>query len=166
LVLLLVRMAVIEAVWLEADRAYAALSPMFDKIAPGATIAVAAPSREVEAGGIPVYHFPALAVIRRNAFVDTIFADPRQQPLQVTAPVYRLWADRAPGKLWDAAAKGALPALAAYDDLIIVDPPQDLDTAKLAGTVLFAAPRMIVLQLHVQPDPFHTEAPPAIEHPQ
>ncbi|MDB5394289.1 MAG: Conserved rane protein of unknown function [Rhodospirillales bacterium] len=164
-VLLLVRLAVIETVWLRADRTYDALRPMFDQVAPGATIAVAAPASEVQAGGVPLYHFPTLAIIRRNAFVDTIFADPLQQPVQLTGAAHSLWANQVTGDLWQAAANGALPSLAGYDDLIIVDPPKGLDTSKLGGTVLFAAPRMVVVHLST-PAPFNIEQPPAIEYPQ
>jgi hypothetical protein len=164
-VLLLVRMAVIETVWLRADRTYDALQPMFDGIAPGAKIAVASPASTVQAGGVPLYHFPTLAIIRRNAFVDTIFADPLQQPVQLTDAVYSLWADKLTGDLWQAAANGALPPLAGYDDLVIVDPPPDLDTGKFAGTVLFAAPRMIVIRLSHSSAPFKIEQPSAIEQP-
>jgi hypothetical protein len=152
--LLLVRMAVIETVWLRGDRTYDALRPMFDQIAPGARIAVAAPVSEVQAGGVPLYHFPTLAIIRRQAFVDTIFADPLQQPLRLTDAVQGLWATHLPAELWQAARAGALPPLAGYDDMIIVDPPRDLDIARLAGTVAFSAPRMILIRLsHPAPQP-------------
>jgi hypothetical protein len=164
-VLLLVRMAVIETVWLRGDRTYDALRPMFDRVAPGAKIAVAAPASEVQAGGIPLYHFPTLAIIERHAFVDTIFADPLQQPLRLTDAVATLWIDHLPGELWDAANRGVLPPMTDYDDVMIVDPPRGFDAVRLGGTVLFAAPRMIVIHL-AHPAAFNPAQPSAIEHPQ
>ena len=154
LALLCVRMAVIETVWLRADREYDALRPMFERIAPGASVTIAAPVTEVQAGGVPLYHFPTLAVIERHAFVDTMFADPRQQPLRFTDLVQPLATKHLPGVLWKAAAEGSLPALEGYDDLIVVDPAPGLDPAKLAGTVSFAAPRMLLIHLsHATAEP-------------
>jgi hypothetical protein len=164
-VLLTIRMAVIETVWLRGDRTYDALRPMFDHVAPGAKIAVAAPVSEVQAGGIPLYHFPALAIIARHAFVDTIFADPFQQPLQLTDAVAALWINHLPGEVWNAAMRGVLPPLKDYDDVMIVDPPEGFDAGRLGGTVLFAAPRMILIHL-AHPAPFNPGQPSAIEHPQ
>ena len=163
--LLLARMAVIETVWLRADRTYDSLRSMFDGVATGAKIAVAAPSNEVQAGGIPLYHFPTLAIIARHAFVDTIFADPFQQPLHLTDAVAPLWAGRLPGELWNQATAGTLPPLPGYDDVMIVDPPKGFDGAGLPGRVTFAAPRMIVLHLD-HPAPFPPAQPSTIEHPQ
>ena len=145
LALLLVRMAVIETVWLRADRDYAALRPAFSQIAQGAAVAVAA--RTVQAGGVPLFHFPALAVLDRDAFVDTIFADPRQQPLELTDAAAGLATGHLPGDLWQAVADNRLPPLPGYDDLVIVDPPNSLDIGKLPGTVLFSAPRMLLIHL-------------------
>lgn len=145
--LLLVRMAAIETVWLRADREYDALRPMFEKIAMGASVAVAAAATEVQAGGVPLYHFPTLAVIERHAFVDTIFADPRQQPLQLTDAVQPLVAKYLPDVLWKAVAEGDLPAMDGYDDIIVVDPPPGLDAGALAGAISFAAPRMLLIHL-------------------
>lgn len=157
LALLLVRMAVIETVWLRADREYDALRPMFDKIAPGAKVTVAAPVTDVQAGGVPLYHFATLAVIERHAFVDTMFADPHQQPLRLQDCVYPLWAKHLPAVLWQAAADGALPPLDGYDDMIIVDPQAKLDPAKLPGTVTFAVPRMMLVHLSHPARPSETE---------
>jgi hypothetical protein len=145
--LFIVRMTVIETVWQHADRTYDSLRPIFDRIEPGATIAVAAPAAEVQAGGITLYHFPTLAIIERHAFVDTIFADPLQQPLQLTDAVYPLWTNQDSGDLWLAAARGALPPLPGIDYVIMVDPPKGLDTAKLGGDIAFAAPQMILIRL-------------------
>jgi hypothetical protein len=147
LTLFMVRMGVIEAVWLKADRQYDAVRPAFARIAPGATVAVAAPSGGVQAGGVPLFHFPTLAALDRDSFVDTIFADPRQQPLQFTPLAAGLADHPRPETLWPALAKGSLPALPGFTDLIVVDPPQGLDTAKLPGTVEFTAPRFLLIRL-------------------
>jgi hypothetical protein len=49
--------------------------------------------------------------------------------------------------LWAKVVSGSFTGLADYDDLVILDPPMSLDAAKLPGTVLFAAPRLILLRL-------------------
>jgi hypothetical protein len=147
LALLLVRMGAIEAVWLKADRQYDALRPAFGRIAAGGTIAVAAPPSGVQAGGIPLFHFPTLAALDRDAFVNTIFADPRQQPLQFTPLAAGLADHPRPETLWPALAKGWLPPLPGFTDLIVVDPPRDLDLTKLGGTVEFTAPRFLLIHL-------------------
>ena len=145
--LLLVRMGVIEAVWLKADRQYAALRPALSHIAHGATVAVAAPSGGVQAGGVPLFHFPALAALDRDAFVDTIFADPRQQPLQFSLLADELAGHPRPETLWPALAKGSLPPLTGFTDLIVIDPPPGLDVTGLPGTVEFTAPRFLLIHL-------------------
>jgi hypothetical protein len=154
--LLLVRMGVIEAVWLKADRQYDALRPAFGHIAPGATVAVAAPAGAVQAGGVPLFHFPTLAALDRDAFVDTIFADPRQQPLRLTALAAGLANRPRPDLLWPALAKGNLLPLPGFTDLIVVDPPAGLDPASLPGTVEFTAPRFLLIHLT---DPGTTAGP-------
>jgi hypothetical protein len=147
LALLVVRMGFIEAVWLRADREYTALRPAFGHIVSRATIAVAAPSRGVQAGGVPLFHFPALAALDRDAFVDTIFADARQQPLQFTDLAAGLAGHPRPETLWPALAVGKLPPLDGFTDLIVIDPPPGLDVTKLPGTVEFTAPRFLLIHL-------------------
>jgi hypothetical protein len=147
LALLLVRMGVIETVWLKADRQYAALRPAFSHIADGAAVAVAAPAGGVQAGGVPLFHFPTLAALDRDAFVDTLFADPRQQPLQFTPLADRLAFHPRPETLWPALAKGTPPPLTGFTDLIVIDPPPGLDVTRLPGTVEFTAPRFLLIHL-------------------
>ena len=123
-----------------------------DLVPEGGRLAVAAPSEAVRAGGMPLLHFPTLAVLRRDAFVPTLFADPAQQPIRFTDQAARL-ADEAPAaRLWQDASAGKLPPLAGYDDLVIIDPPAALDTASLPGPVLFRAARLVMIGLH-EPQP-------------
>jgi hypothetical protein len=166
LALLLVRMGVVETVWLRADRQYEALRPAFDHIARGATVAVAAPAGGVQAGGVPLFHFPTLAALDRDAFVDTIFADPRQQPLQLTEIAAGLAEHPRPETLWPALAQNALPPLPGFDELIIVDPPRTLDIAKLPGTVEFTAPRFLLIHLTTSGLPAGPGTNPGTEHAQ
>ena len=56
-----------------------------------------------------------------------------------------------------AAAHNALPPLPGYDYLVIVDPPQTLDIAKLPGTVEFTAPRFLLIHLTESGVPAGTE---------
>ncbi len=140
------RMIVVTEFWLKADRQYAALLPVFDLIAPGAAVAVAAPD-SAQAGGVPLLHFPTIAVIKRDAFAPSLFADRFQQPVRFTAFSQRLAAEAQPTPLWRSLSLGASPNLAGYDDLMIIDPPPNLDLSKLPGPVLFAAPRLLLTRI-------------------
>jgi hypothetical protein len=141
------RMAIIETSWRAADRLYDTLRPALAAIDRDATVAVATPPSDVQAGGKPVFYFPALAVIERHAFIGTLFADPRQQPLTLTDAALALQEKHHADDLWRAATAGKLPAMGGFDDLMIVDPPANFDPATLPGTVLFAAPRLVLLRL-------------------
>ena len=148
--LLAVRMGVVEEAWLNADRQYDALRPAIAAIDRGATVAIAAPAKDVQAGGVPLLYFPTLAVIERHAFVDTLFADPRQQPLTLTDAASARECQYHRDALWRAAVDGTLPAMTGFDNLAIVDPPAGFDPGKLSGTVLFSAPRLVLLSLRSQ----------------
>jgi hypothetical protein len=143
----LARLAVIGTVWREADLEYESLRPALAFIGTGDAVAVAASPRAVQAGGIPLYHFPTLAVIRRDAFVPTLFADPSQQPIAFTPAAARLAAEAAPARLWQYLARGAMPALPGYDDLMIVDPPRPFPAVSPPASILFDAPRLILIRL-------------------
>jgi hypothetical protein len=140
-------MGIVADEWLRADREYAALRPAFASIPFGAAMAVAAPPGAVRAGGVPLLHYPTLAVIDRDAFVPTLFADPYQQPVHFTPVAKKLAWEAENADLWTAFARGSPIALPGYDALAIVDPPDSLDTAHLPGSILFAAPRLVVIQL-------------------
>jgi hypothetical protein len=122
------RMAVIEVVWLRADRVYGADIAALDGLPEGARLAVAYPPRDVSAGNIPQFHVAPLAVVRREAFVPTVFAYPTQQPLTLRAPFARLAEATRPETLWaalvdgDAAARKQIgPSLQAYDFALFTD---------------------------------------------
>ncbi len=145
--LLAIRMTIIGDVWLKADRQYTSLMPAFDAIMPGAAVAVAAPSSDVQAGGVPLLHFPTIAVIKRDAFVPTLFADRFQQPVTLTRDAENLAGEAPPAVLWQKLTEGASLSLPGYDDLMIIDPPHTINPASL-GEVLFAAPRLLLVRLN------------------
>jgi hypothetical protein len=147
LLLFLGRMAVIDIQWVKADREYDSLRPALALIEPGDGVAVASPASSVQAGGIPLLHFPTLSIVTRNSFVPTFFADPLQQPVVLNGGFAKRVAEAEPAILWAKIVSGGFTGLADYDDVIILDPPMSLDAAKLPGTVLFAAPRLILLRL-------------------
>ena len=127
-IVLLARLAVIETVWLNADRVYAADLAAIDALPAGAKLAVAYPGNAVNATAIPEVHLPALAVSRREAFVSTLFAYPAQQPIALNPPYERLAASATPFELWSAFVTGdaearqrASAALAAYDAIVFID---------------------------------------------
>ena len=66
----------------------------------GGRLAVAYPSGAIHSDPVPKTHLPTLSVIRRQAFVPTLFAYRGQQPIAFT-PVAQRLADRAqPDLLW------------------------------------------------------------------
>jgi hypothetical protein len=122
------RMAVIERVWLAADRLYATDIAALDQLPVGATLAVAYPDREVNASAIPQLHVATLAVARREAFVPTLFAFPTQQPLVLRPPYDALAGTTSPNWIWDGFVAGdateraaSLLALRHYDYVVFTD---------------------------------------------
>jgi hypothetical protein len=151
LLLFAVRLAIVECVWLAADRSYAALMPAFDLVPRGGRLAVAAPAEATRAGGVPLLHFPTLAVLRRDAFVPTLFADPAQQPIRLTAPAASLARGDEPARLWQRLAEGQATALPGFDALMIVDPPATLDDGVLPGPIVFRAKRLALVRVESGP---------------
>jgi hypothetical protein len=77
----------------------------------GAKLAVAYPDA-VHVVAVPQVHLAAMAVVRRAAFVPTLFAIPGQQPLELRPPWAALAAAAQPALLW-AAFVGGDPAVRA-----------------------------------------------------
>ncbi len=109
--LLTLRMAVVERVWRRADQIYAADLAAIDALPRGAKLAVACPDA-VHVVAVPQVHLAAMAVVRRAAFVPTLFAIPGQQPLELRPPWAALAAAAQPALLW-AAFVGGDPAVRA-----------------------------------------------------
>ncbi len=122
-VLLIVRLAVIEYVWLRADRVYSADLAGIDMLPRGAKLAVAYPARALNFVPVPEVHLAVLAVPRREAFVPTLFAYEGQQPIALKPPSDMLADAATPHDLWgvvvpgrNAAKTAGLPkALQQYD---------------------------------------------------
>jgi hypothetical protein len=93
---------VIEKVWLQSARTYEQDLAMFDRLAPGARLAVAAPSASVRVSAAPEYHLPVLAIATRQAFVPTLFAFPTQQPVGLTPGWHDQAGEADPDRVWRA----------------------------------------------------------------
>jgi hypothetical protein len=126
-VLLVTRMAVIEYVWLRADRVYSTDLAGIDMLPRGAKLAIAYPASAVNFAPVSVVHLALLAVARREAFVPTLFANKGQQPIALKPP-YDMLADAAtPQDLWavivagrDAAKTAGLPRVLQQYDFVAV----------------------------------------------
>jgi hypothetical protein len=94
------RLGAILVSWHQSDRIYASLLPALDAIPEGGRLAVASPPTGVHAMVTPLDHFPTLAIIRRNAFVPTLFTFPNQQPIRLTPEFRRLARRLTPSALW------------------------------------------------------------------
>jgi hypothetical protein len=108
LVLFLVRLAVVAAEWRDSDRIYSEFLPALDSVPAGSRVAVAAPPLlAVKWAATPLHHFPLIAVLRRDVFVPTLFANPTQQPVALR-PHYRALAGQlGEEQLWRALIEGA-----------------------------------------------------------
>jgi hypothetical protein len=95
-----VRLAVIAAIWFQAGKLYAQLMPGLDTLPRGSCVAVAFGKDSIQVAKAPLTHFPALAVIRRDALVPTIFHYPLQQPIALQPEANRI-ADLLPSdEIW------------------------------------------------------------------
>lgn len=126
--LLLVRLALIEHVWRDADRIYSADLADIDALPRDARLAVAMPAGLTHVVPIPEAHLPALAVARREAFVPTLFANPGQQPIVMNRPYAALAEATAPPRLWAALVEGdiavrvgLLSTLEQYDFVVFIN---------------------------------------------
>lgn len=124
--LLTLRIAAIEQVWRRADRVYAADLAAIDALPRGARLALAYPDA-VHVVPVPQLHLAALAVVRRNAFVPTLFAVPGQQPIALRPRWAALAAATQPPMLWAAFVAGErtaqerlAPLLHDYDFIVFV----------------------------------------------
>ena len=154
LLMFLLRLGITTMSWQNSDRVYASLLPAFDALPVGSRVAVARPAEALNSEATPLAHFPALAILRRDAFVPTLFAFPTQQPV-LLRPAWRALADRLlPERLWAAFVTGDAPldgddraAFAAYDDIVFVG-RVPFALASPAGLVpLFVAPRFALFRI-------------------
>jgi hypothetical protein len=154
LVLFLVRMGIVTASWQASDRVYAGLLPAFDRLPVGSRLAVAYPPEALNSEATPLAHLPTLAIVRRDAFVPTLFAYATQQPVALR-PDYRALADRLPPeRLWQALVTGTPPldtneraALAAYDHIVFVGRRSFDVTVAPSMSPVFVAPRFALFAL-------------------
>lgn len=126
--MLVARLTVIDHVWREANKIYSADLLGIDALPRGARLAVAMPAGTIHMLPIPEAHFPTLAIVRREAFVPTLFADPDQQPIVLTPPFAVLAEATPPPRVWAAVVDGdlaqrarLLSALEQYDFVAVID---------------------------------------------
>ena len=126
--LLVVRLGVIERVWREADRVYAADIAGIDMLPRGAKLAIAHPADLFHVVPVPEVHLAALAIPRREAFVPSLFAISGQQPVALRPAFAGIAKAAQPQLLWQALVDGNeaglahLPAsLGHYDFVAVTD---------------------------------------------
>jgi hypothetical protein len=156
LLLFLVRLSVLGGAWLESDRLYAQLLPALDEIPAGSRVAVAI---RPDPGTFPppaLMHFPTLAVVRRDAFVATVFAYPGQQPIALRRHYAALASQLPPGRLWAALAERTAPldsaeraALDEYDFVIFLGQrPFDMQPSNELS-LIFTMPRFVLARVNI-----------------
>jgi hypothetical protein len=151
--LLVLRIAVIEHVWLRANRIYATDLAGIDKLPRGARLAVAYPADAIHMVAVPEVHLAAMAVVRRDAFVPTLFTIPGQQPLTLRSPWAAIAAAAPPPLLWaaltDPAARPEPPAsaLAPFDAVALVGRKPVHEPRGCGLRPLFATPTFRIFAL-------------------
>lgn len=126
LALFLARMAEVWVHWERADAVYARLLPILDDVPLGGRLAVGYPGDAVNSTAVPTTHLPLLAIVRRDAFVPTLFAYRGQQPIALTPEAERLASLAEPGAVWRAlmgAEAGASPLsiMREFDAVLLLD---------------------------------------------
>lgn len=155
LLMFLVRMGVVEAEWRESDRVYAELLPVLNSIPAGSRVAVANPPDAIKWAPASLYHFPTLAVLRRDAFVPTLFAYPTQQPIALRPPYGDLAAKLAQNWLWAALVEGTATldsaeraALANYDFVLLEGRQPFAMPVSTKLSPLVTTPRLVLARLN------------------
>jgi hypothetical protein len=154
LLLFLVRVGIVAAEWHHSDRDYAELLPVLDVIPAGSRVAVAHRGDAIKWGPTPLYHFPALAVIRRDAFVPILFAYPNQQPIALLPRYAALTRQLSPEHLWAALVERTVrlnpaetAALTNYDFVLFTGRrPFALPEEPMLAPI-FATPRFVLARL-------------------
>lgn len=83
LILFGVRTTVLTTQWFRADEIYSQYLKAFEQIKPGGRLLTAIASPGVwKPFPVPITHIPCLAIIKRSAFVPSLFAYPAQQPVR------------------------------------------------------------------------------------
>ena len=87
-VLFLIRIGYITQQWQLPDRTYDEYLAALDRLPEGATVfsAVVYPSLAHFPGAVPDFHVASWAVLKKSAFVSSVFAFPTQQPLALRQP--------------------------------------------------------------------------------
>ncbi len=155
LFLFLVRMGVVAAEWHQSDLAYAELLPVLDQIPAGSRVAVANPTNAIKWAPTPLFHFPALAVVRRDAFVPILFAYPTQQPVALRPPYGELAGKLAPDDLWAALVERTASlsatenaALAKYDFVLVEGRKPFEMPASTMLSPLVITPRLVLARVN------------------
>jgi hypothetical protein len=126
--LFLTRMAVVAVNWRGAQFTYDSIISAIDMIAPGSRVAVLAATFETPSlPNPPVEHMGNLAVIRKDAFVNSLFAQPGQQPLVIKyVPGKDFWATPSqsfrikPGKAGKIDPFENIPPLDRFDYVLMI----------------------------------------------
>lgn len=155
LLLFLIRMGIVAAEWHQSDRTYAELLPVLDRMPAGSRVAVANPTNAIKWAPTPLYHFPALAVFHRDAFVPTLFAYPTQQPIALRPPYDALAEKLAPDRLWAALVERTATldlaesaALAKYDFVLLEGRKPFEMPASTMLSPLVTTPRLVLARLN------------------
>jgi hypothetical protein len=162
LLVFLLEIAGVTVAWQHSDAVYRRLVAVLDRLPPGSRVAVAFPPRALHLNRTPAVHFPLEAVIRRGAFVTTLFAYPTQQPIRVLPPYDQVAAGLQPEAVWawfvDHKPGINRAALRNIDDVVFLNVrpvavPASPSLTEVAGTPRFKLYRLNHLPAAPAPPP-------------
>ena len=129
------RLGAVAATWQISGALYANLIAGLDTLPVGARVAVAFADAEVNVEAVPLLHFPALAIARRDAFVPTLFAYATQQPVAFTSEYGAVADQLSANALWRFYVAGGAPL-----------PPEIARALAHCGYITFAGRRPFALR--------------------
>ncbi|HJU15699.1 MAG TPA: hypothetical protein VJ770_04450 [Stellaceae bacterium] len=103
--LLVGRIALVEARWNSDDRIYADIQEGLRKLPPGAMVALGFPPDAFDYSsrpGIAAFYLPTWEIARRGGFTQTVFTIPTQHPLVMRPDYARLARSAVPAAVWTA----------------------------------------------------------------
>jgi hypothetical protein len=160
-VLLVGRLAILEARWTADNRLYTHLAEGLRKLPPGATVALGFPPSaftEISRPGIAAFYLPTWEIARRGGFTQTVYTIPTQHPLILRPQYARLAAAAPPYLAWEefdrSAACAAAPgpakpppqAWARFDAFVILFPDLRCLHPIRPMTLLYRSPAMAIYE--------------------
>lgn len=90
------RVGILQSHWWEFEKSFDQYMQALNKVPEGSKLFTAMADPDGSNSMSPVYHLPCMAIIKKSAFVPSLFAFPTAQPIALTPP-YQALAKKTPG---------------------------------------------------------------------